>query len=119
MTQTWGCAEDFERKYKDDYHYLQDISKAWLDKYTTIIYSSDNPTPINEFRQPIPDYIRWIETGGELHYFSFEDRNHFYSGPWDDGVGLFIPSRIMEMAFKAIPDPPNDITKLLSLLIYR
>ena len=40
------------------------------------------------------------------------------SGPWDDGVGLFIPSHIMEMAFKAIPDPPNDITKLLSLLAW-
>ena len=71
LMHTWECAEDFDGKYKNDYHHLQDYNKVRLDKYTTIIYSSNIHTPINEFRQPIPDYLRWMETGGELHYFLF------------------------------------------------
>ena len=114
LVETWGVEEDFEGKYLHDYMSLKD-DRSHLNKYTTVIYSVN---PITQFHEPIPDYIRWIQMDGELHYLSYEHRIKLQSGPWDKCAGIFIPSNILNNAYKVVPEPPDDIVKLLAVLAW-
>ena len=64
--------------YHNDYRLLRSevegIHTVCLDKYPSVIYSADETSTIERFeRQPLPDYIRWVNTS-ELHYLSLENQ---------------------------------------------
>lgn len=68
--------EDYTGSYREDYQILQNTfheegqRTCWIDKYSTIIF---NPNIECELAttftvQPVPDYVGWMATGGEMHY---------------------------------------------------
>lgn len=52
--------------------------------------------------QPIPDYIRWLRTEGEMHYLPVEKLQKLDSTVIDETPGAFLPSRILELIFKVL-----------------
>ena len=86
----WNLDEDFTGSYSEDYQVLQNALQeeaectCWSDKYSTTII---NPDVEHEFVdrmyltiQPIPDYVRWLRSGGEMHYLSLETQQKLDSG---------------------------------------
>lgn len=65
----------------------------------------------------LPDYKRW-EDNGELHYLSYEARHDFPSGPWDKCPGLFLPEKVLETCFRAIPFPSDEELKAVAFLAW-
>ena len=115
----WGTDLNFKGSYTSDYkiisNELQDEAICWSDKYTTVLQL---PTPAStQHLQPIPDYIRWINTC-EFHYMPWQERKALESGVWDEQPGLFIPSAIMDYCFIVLPQPPLNIMKLIAILAW-
>ena len=50
--------------------------------------------------QPIPDYIRWLHTAGEMHYLPLEKMEKLDTDVVDETPGAFLPSKILELAIK-------------------
>ena len=101
LVHTWNLDTDFHGSYHNDYWLLRNevegIHTAWLDKYTSVIYSADETSTIERFeRQPLPDYIRWVNTS-ELHYLSLENQLKINTGVWDEISGLFLPTKILDL----------------------
>ena len=117
LVQVWDVDKSLTGSYASDYSLLQNKSLTFLDKYTTII---TNGPDIPKLKQPLPDYVTWYtSTDHELHYLSYEARYNLPEGPWEGIPGLFLPTVILDLAFKAVgPYPPNDILYLLSLLAW-
>ena len=88
---------------------------AVIDKYTTALCQH---TGIPKPRQPLPDYMHWYESSGELHYLTYEARKNLPEGPWDGMAGFLLPSTILNLPFVVISHPPNDILLLLSILAW-
>ena len=75
----WNLNKNFVGCYREDYQMLEntfdeeDEQTCISNKYTTILspeIAEDDKKYL--FAQPIPDYVRWFKSGGELHYFPFE-----------------------------------------------
>ena len=111
--------EDFEGEYLKDYKALHNeliegVKTAWLDKYTTALYTTDYEE-VNYRRyelQPIPDYLRWYKTG-ELHYLPLEERTSLV-GPWDAIPGVYLPTKVLDLCFSIVQDPSDDIIRQIS-----
>ena len=119
LVNAWGVPEDFERSYIEDYQVIMnktDRRTAWKDKYSTNLYGTDNED--NFELQPIPDYVSWLTSGGELHYLSFEKTAALYSSEILDSPELFLPSRILNNFFIINPNPPDDVLHTLALLCW-
>jgi len=91
-----------------------------LDKYSASIFREDVlwkcRKPLERFdQQPLPDYQWWI-SHGDLHYLSFEARKNFHVGPWDESPGIFLPVKVLDTCFKAIPSPSDDIMQSITFL---
>jgi hypothetical protein len=122
LVDTWGIDPDFTGLYSDDYDIVCDNhddknQMAWTDKYTTVIFN-ENPLVENIWEQPLPDYIRWHLTGGEYHYMTFEQRRELEYGPWDNIRELFLPSKIIDMAYLSEPFMSDNYMKELSRLCW-
>ena len=106
----WNLDEHFTGSYSEDYQVLQNALEeeaertCWSDKYSTTIINPDVEHELVDMRyltiQPIPDYVRWFKTGGEMHYLSLETQQKLDSRIIDETPGAFIPSRILELTFK-------------------
>ena len=118
---TWGLDDKFHGCYSNDYKLIQseliEERTAWLDKYTSVLYSPIKEDIIRHELQPVPDYLRWLKTC-ELHYMPYHERCELQHGPWDETPGFFMPSAILNIAFISIPDPPPHIMKLLAILAW-
>ena len=93
-----------------------------MDKYSTSIFQEGVSwkcgKPLERFdRQPLPDYQRWI-SHGDLHYMSFEARKNFSVGPWDESPGIFLPEKVLDTCFRAIPSPPDDVMQSIAFLAW-
>ena len=114
---------DFTGSYLEDHQMLnnellEDMVTSWRDKYTTVVYSVKPDISCNRHElQPLPDYIRWIKTG-ELHYLPMEETSIISNGPWTNIPGAFLPSKILDLFFNIVSDPPDDIILLISLLAW-
>ena len=88
----------------------------WKDKYSTILY---NPlTNLKRYEiQPLPDIERWFKCH-ELHYMPYQEVALLEHGQWDEIPGLFLPSKVLDLCYMAIPKPPQDIAKLIALLAW-
>ena len=67
--------------------------------------------------QPIPDYVRWVSTGGELHYLTFEKRLGL-KGDWDNSPGLFRPERLLDILISINSDPPDYIFHTIASFVW-
>ena len=119
----WETPLDFTGSYLEDHQMLnnellEDKVTSWRDKYTIVVYSvkSDISCNCHEL-QPLPDYIRWIKTG-ELHYLPMEEAAIISKGPWTDIPGAFLPSKVLDIFFNIVSDPPDDILLQISLLAW-
>ena len=93
-----------DREYKGDYitdyrtinnDLHTDKRTAWMDKYTSVLYSELDVECKRFELQPIPDYLRWLKTS-ELHYLPLEERA-LVVGPWDEIPGAFLPLTVVEL----------------------
>ena len=67
--------------------------------------------------QPVPDYLRWIESKGELLYLPLE-RLNLVSGRWNEKPGLFRQERLLDMLFKLNSHPLDDMYKYFAALVW-
>ena len=120
LSYIWGVDRQFSSKYIDDYRAINnDLVEgtriAWLDKYTTSIYSiNEDSNCIRYELQPIPDYLRWLKTG-ELHYLPLEER-YLLKGEWDVIPGVYLPTRVLNLCFSVIPNPDDALVHQIALL---
>lgn len=49
--------------------------------------------------QPIPDYVRCLSTGGELHYLPIEKLQLLKTDVVNEMPGAYLPSKILDMVF--------------------
>ena len=117
----WDVDDNFEGDYMNDYLAItNELSgekrTAWIDKYTTSLYSVRDVQCRRYELQPMPDYLRWFKTA-ELHYLPLEERAIF-SGPWDNIPGAYLPSRILDLCFSAVQHLNDDIMHQISLLAW-
>ena len=90
---------------------------AWTDKYTAVLFDEQTPTEF-QWKQPIPDYVRWYVTDGEQHYMTFEERCLLPTGAWDDIEELFIPSKILDLIHLIHPHISETLYKDIALLTW-
>ena len=120
---TWETPIEFTGSYLEDHQtinneLLADKITSWRDKYTTVLYSMKSDISCNRHElQPLPDYIRWIKTG-ELHYLPMEEASIISNGPWTDISGAFLPTKILDLFFNIVSDPPDDMIRQISLLAW-
>lgn len=93
----------FQVEYTEDYQILDidtgsSLRMAWRDKYTTAVFD-DSSLVQSYILQPVPDYVKWYFTGGEMHYMPFELRHDFVTGTWDCSPELFLLTHIHEHDF--------------------
>ena len=125
LAMIWGADENLQRYYSSDYLLLlndeTNIKTSWCGKYITAVFRSDEEwigeDTSRSIPQPLPDYVRWLETG-RMHYMPYELRITLDSGIWDNEPDLFLPERILTMAFKVIPHLSQELSHLLSILAW-
>ena len=75
---------------------------CWANKYSTIVVNVDEgiEDDCTEFliKQPVPDYVRWFKTGGELHYVPLEKLATLNMEIIDGTFGAFLPSTVLDLA---------------------
>lgn len=103
LNDIWGINTNFGRDYWCDYTMVkgnEDDRSAWCNKYTTVVFcEGDNwkGKPQQQIHcQPLPDYMRWFASGGELHYLP--------NGSWDTVTGCYIPSYCLDLAYILMPN---------------
>jgi hypothetical protein len=120
----WNLSHNEQFSYSEDYNLLMNKLEnrtAWIDKYHVTFYRPDNKwiTDIiaRQELQPIPDYVRWVTTGGELHYLSHE-RILTMKGKWNEYLGLFRPDRLLDILISLNSDPPSYIFPTIAALVW-
>ena len=118
----WNVPLTFSGSYLEDhqlmYNELIQQRTSWRGKYVAAFYSPSSFSTTNRYElQPLPDYIRWIKTG-ELHYLPFEETVTVYSGPWMDIPDAFLPTKVLDLCFNIVHDPPDDVLKQISFLAW-
>ena len=89
-----------------------------MDKYTTIIYSPNLNISSKRWKlQPLPDYMRWFRTS-ELHYLPYEERCSLKEGLWDVIPEIFMPTRILDLCYLLMDNPPTNVMNLIALLAW-
>ncbi|KXJ18944.1 hypothetical protein AC249_AIPGENE25645 [Exaiptasia diaphana] len=124
----WGLKHQYVGSYYEDYMILNNtfheegIRTCWRDKYSCVIYNPDLMSTNEEEKyfeiQPIPDYVRWFDSGGELHYLSQENANAVANeiSAINETPAMYLPSKILGMMFKAIQDPKSEALSQIALL---
>ena len=119
LARIWDVDPAFTGSYAHDYeilnNHLTSRRTAWTDKYTTVVYDEESPIEF-EWKQPIPDFVRWYLTGGEQHYMTFEERNLLPIGTWNDTEQLFLPSKVLDLVHLAHPYISERLYKDIALL---
>ena len=110
--------ENYREDYNIDYDCIKQPTNCWKDKYTTAVYTRNTNSDIRRYElQPLPDYPLWLKTE-ELHYLHVELRLNLDAGLWNEIPGLFLPSHVLELCLKVIPEPSQAILKLIALLAW-
>ena len=119
LVTAWGVDKNFTGQYIQDHKVLCntmcEFVTSWRDKYSTTIYSSDVDCEcLRQEVQPIPDYLRWFKTC-EAHYLPLEEVT-MLKGQWDDIPGIYLPTKVLELCFILVPNPPDNIIHQIALL---
>ena len=126
LVMIWDLEESVCGRYREDYQVLNNtyqeegLRTCWQDKYSTVVYNPDRTTTeelknINREMQPIPDFIRWLQSG-ELHYVPLERVRQLNVNSINNTPGAFLPSTILEMLFKVLKIPGEALLPYLSLI---
>ena len=99
MSTVWGIESHFKGSYYEDYLEMNNPSITWRDKYTfcNIEPGCDADKRLFPY-QPVPDYLRWLQTG-EFYYLSQEKLKNPPVGSWTKLPSLFMPTDILDLAF--------------------
>ncbi|CAG2257096.1 unnamed protein product [Mytilus edulis] len=122
ISQVWGVNRDFSGSYLEDYNHLSNslvdnVRTAWLTEYCATVYTK-NPEITNRYvKEPLPDFVRWIESNGELHYLCFEARDVIPYGDWDSEE-LFLPSNVISLLCELCTDIPDSVIDSAALLAW-
>ena len=108
LVRNWGVNEHFRGSYTEDYVTLTNTQTATRDHYSVSVFREDKnwrgKPPERYERRPVPDLIAWQENG-KMHYLPFEVRSNLPHCPWDDLPELFLPSRVLDLAFRVFRQP--------------
>lgn len=127
VATVWDLDEDYTGSYREDYQILQNTfheegeRTCWIDKYSTIIFNPDVECDLAATLftvQPVPDYVRWMATGGEMHYLPLEKVQKLNTQIVSDTPGAFLPSKLLEMAYKVFPHGVDNILRSISFLTW-
>jgi hypothetical protein len=121
LQMTWGVLGDFSSSYSEDYATLNNETGHFCnrDKYTCTIFGEGIDQNRKKILQPVPDFIRWWKTGGELHYLTVEQRLQLSEGPWDTIAELFLPTRVLDLVYKAFQgELPQSLLTQISILSF-
>ena len=120
LVEAWNIDENYKGFYALDYQLITnqlERTMAYNDKYGTSLCNPDDTS--NETTvQPIPDYIRWINSMGELHYLSYEKTELCEDTP--DAFSsndIFLPTRILNLFLDIDNNSPDDMLNQLALLV--
>ena len=123
----WGLKEDFVGSYSEDYQVLQNTLEeegertSWMDHYSTTVFNPDLKSPMSRVSltlQPIPDYVRWLNTGGQLHFMPYEKMQELKLQVVAETPAVFLPSKILEMTFKIFPHGVDHILPSIAFLTW-
>ena len=123
----WGLKEDFVGSYREDYQVLQNTLEeegertSWMDHYSTTVFNPDLKSPMSRVSltlQPIPDYVRWLNTGGKLHFMPYEKMQELKLQVVAETPAVFLPSKILEMTFKIFPHGVDHILPSIAFLTW-
>ena len=93
-----------------------------MDKYSTVIFNPDIECELATTSlftvQPVPDYVRWMATGGEMHYLPLEKIKKLNTQVISDTPGAFLPSKILELTCKVFPHGVENILQCISFLTW-
>ncbi|VDI33128.1 Hypothetical predicted protein [Mytilus galloprovincialis] len=122
ICHAWELQREFNGNYLDDYNHLSnsiddDIRTAWLTEYSATIFSRNNNLEYRYVKEPLPDYIRWLSSNGELHYMCYEARQAVPFGEWDSEE-QFLPTRILNLIGELFVDIPESVLDSVSLLTW-
>lgn len=125
LHDVWDIETNFTGHSWDDYKVVkgeESVWYSWCDKYTTVIFRNGDdwrgdPQQCTH-HQPLPDYMRWFESGGELHYLPYKARKSLTNGRWDNIPGCFLPSHCLDLAYVLMPKPTGFLLQSLALLCW-
>ena len=123
----WDLDENYTGCDREDYEIMQNTfheegqRTCWVDKYSTFILNPDveHDSGFDDFTiQPLPDYVRWIETGSELHYLPLEKIHRLDAQIIADTPAAFLPSKMLEMIYKVFSHGTDNILQSVSFLTW-
>ena len=119
LVKNWGVREESRGNYADDYDTLTNVQTTTRDHYSVSVFLKDEKwrgKPMDRFeRRPVPDFVIW-EEGGKVHYLPFELCANLLRGPWDELLELFLPSRVLDLAFRVFWKPEPALLKQVAFL---
>ena len=123
VTTLWDLDESYIGCYREDYQILQNRLEeeggrtCWADKYsTTIINPVIQQEDITFQQQPVPDYVRWFNTEGELHYMPLGKVQKLVTEMIDGTPGAFLPSKVLEMTYKVFAHGIDTVLPYIAFL---
>lgn len=116
ITMIWNIKQPEPRRYIDDYQELNDSLVTRRDKYTFSSYSS--PQGMECAVQPVPDYWRWLQTKGELHYLPYDLCLKYKAELILSKFGLYLPSLILKPILSIFPEPQADLIQASAFLTW-
>ena len=121
LVKNWGVNKQFRGSYAEDYVTLKNAQTATRDHYSISVFHKDKNwrgEPLERFeRRPVPDLIARQENG-KLHYLPFELRSNLPQGLWDELPELFLPSRVLDLAFRVFRQPEPGLLNHVAFLVW-
>ena len=121
LVKNWGVREESRGNYADDYDTLTNVQTTTRDHYSVSVFLKDEKwrgKPMDRFeRRPVPDLVIWEESR-KVHYLPFELCANLLRGPWDDLLELFLPSRVLDLAFRVFWKPEPALLKQVAFLAW-
>ena len=121
LIKNWGVDEQFRGSYAEDYVTLTNAQTATRDHNSVSVFREDENwrgKPLERYeRRPVPDLIAWQENG-KLHYLPFKLHSNLPQGPWDKLPELFLPSRVLDLAFRLFRQPEPGLLNHVAFLAW-
>ena len=93
---------------------------SWVDKYLTTIFNLkfDKQDKTIFCMQPIPDCVRWLTTGGEMHYLPMEKICALNTHVVNETSGAYLPSKLFDMVFRVFRHGIEGILHCIAFLCW-
>ena len=126
LTLLWKLDPNFVGTYSNDYQMLENSFNeegertCWSDKYSTTFFNPEYEQWGTEMftPQPIPAYVRWLDTGGELHYLPIEKLHLLKTEVVNETPSAYLPSKVLDMVFKVFKFGINDTLPAISFICW-